>query len=422
MRNLLVQILKLLAKMTLARYRPRVVAITGSVGKTSAKEAIACVMAPAFSIRASKDNHNNEIGVPLTIIGFESGNNNALAWAWILIKALAKLVYAQYPQVLVLELGADRPGDIAYLASLIGQIDVAVLTDIGISHLEFFANPQELAREKLSLIKKLETSSAAILNFDNLKIYESRTQTKAEIIGYGFSAEALIQASDFHLIKSYDQWGSNFKIHYKGTVVPFFLPEALGKPSVYSALAACAVGLKFNINLVQASEALKKYLPPAGRLRVFPGIKRTLIIDDTYNAAPDSTIAALEALSQLASGRKVAVLGGMAELGNKTESGHREVAARVVENKIDVVFLVGEHAKIIQDELQKRKFLGLTNWFANADLARLPVQDALQESDTILVKGSQSARMEKIVKEILAEPERAGELLVRQNEKWLANP
>ncbi len=422
MKKLAVSILSFLARLTLSRYKPDVVAITGSVGKTSTKEAIAAVLSKQFSVRASTGNYNNEIGVPLTILGEASGGKNILLWILVVLKSFFKLISSNYPKVLVLEMGTDRPGDIAHLVELAGNIKVAVLTDIGISHLEYFAHPQELAKEKLSLIKKLPSSSAAVLNFDNQKIIVGKNSTKAEVVGYGFNPQAQIVISDFQIIDSQGQVGANFKIHHRGTVVPFFLPNALGKPSALSAAAAAAVGVRFGINLVTASEALQNFNPPPGRLRLIGGIKRTRIIDDTYNAAPSSTTAALEALKDIAHGRKVAALGSMAELGSKTESGHREVAAKVIENRVDVVFLVGENAKIIFDELNKRKFSGKATWFATSDEARMPVQNALIEGDTILVKGSQSARMEKIVLEIMAEPLKADVLLVRQGPKWVDKP
>ncbi len=420
MKSILKTILYLLAWLTIRRYKPRVVAITGSVGKTSTKDAITIVLRTSFSVRASLGNYNNELGVPLAIINEESGGQNPLIWLFIFIKAFFKLFIADYPKILILELGSDRPGDIAYLVKLIGKIDVAVLTDIGISHLEFFAGPTELAKEKLSLIKKLDRTALAILNFDNPKVFEGRTQTKAEIAGYGFSQNSQVMISDFQIIQVDGVWGVNFKLHHKGTVVPFFIPNTLGKPTAYAATAAVVTALRFNINLVESSEALKRFVPPAGRLRMIPGIKQALIIDDTYNAAPDSTIAGLEALSLIASGRRVIALGGMAELGKQTESGHRAVAGKIVENKIDLVFLVGENAKIIRDELSVRKFGGRVQWFETADLAGLSIQESLLPQDTILVKGSQSSRMEKIVKEIMADPLRASELLVRQSDKWLA--
>jgi UDP-N-acetylmuramoyl-tripeptide--D-alanyl-D-alanine ligase len=151
------------------------------------------------------------------------------------------------------------------------------------------------------------------------------------------------------------------------------------------------------------------------------GIKHTRIIDDTYNAAPSSTNLALEVLSQVANGRKVAALGGMAELGSQNDAGHRAVAEKIQEVGVEAVFLVGENAKIIKDELERRHFSGTVKWFENSDNARIPVQNELREGDTILVKGSQSARMEKVVKEIMADPMLAEKLLVRQSEYWLTH-
>src|SRR4051812_13914380 len=151
MNSILKTILRILAKLTLARFNPQIVAITGSVGKTSTKEAVATVLSKKFSVRASSGNYNNEIGLPLTIIDEKSGGNNPLLWLLIFIKAIVKLFTTKYPQVLVLEMGTDRPGDIGYLVDMVGKIDVAIITSIGISHLEFFASPEALTKEKLSL-------------------------------------------------------------------------------------------------------------------------------------------------------------------------------------------------------------------------------------------------------------------------------
>lgn len=420
MRKLLEFKLAFLAKLFLWRFHPKVVAITGSVGKTSTKEACFTILQTKFRVRQSLGNYNNELGMPLTIIGAESGGRNLLVWTWILVKSFLKLFYqSDYPQILVLELGVDHPGNMEYLTRILGRIDVAVITDIGISHLEFFADQSALASEKMSLIQKLQPAASAILNFDSPKVYEGRNQTKAKVMGYGFGAEAELKATDFHLIESENRRGSNFKAHYKGNVMPFFLPNSLGQPGVYAALAASAVGLHFGINLVEASEALKHYNPPLGRQRLVAGVNQTLIIDDTYNAAPASTIAAIDALNNIAKARKVIAIGSMAELGAQAEAGHKAVAAKIVESAISLVFLVGEEAKIIREELLRRKFNSRVEWFPTSDLAKIEVKKCILTGDTILVKGSQSARMEKIVKEIMTEPDRAAEFLVRQSNKWL---
>src|SRR3989344_7542248 len=167
MKTILTSILNILARLMLYRFRPRVVAITGSVGKTSTKEAIAVVLGGRFQVRKSLGNYNNEIGVPLAIIGEQSPGKNVFGWMVLIIKTLIKLFSKNYPKILILEMGADRPGDITYLVDLVEQIEVGVVTDIGISHLEYFQTEEQIAREKTALIKNLIKAGLAVLNFDN---------------------------------------------------------------------------------------------------------------------------------------------------------------------------------------------------------------------------------------------------------------
>lgn len=422
MRTILKTILAILARLTLARYKPRIVGITGSVGKTLTKEAIGLVLASKFKMRCSLENYNNELGLPLSIIGEHSGGKNILIWVLVIIKALLKLFRSDYPEVLILEMGTDRPGDIEYLLGIAGKLDVAVLTDIGVSHLEFFSNPANLAKEKLSIFKGISKQGSALANFDNERIREGLGNVKDRIISYGFDPNSSLYVTDLHLSRRDGTWGVNFKVHHEGTVVPFFLRHALGKPAVYACLAAAGAGLHFEMNLVQISESLKDFSPPVGRLRLIAGIKNTQILDDTYNAAPNSMIAALETLAAISSGRRIVALGDMEELGRASEAGHREVGQKIVELGVNAVFLVGKKVSVIKDELTKRKFSGAVFSSTTADEARIPIQNYLLPNDTILVKGSQSMRMERIVKEIMADPESAGKLLVRQSERWLEKP
>ncbi len=427
MKNLAAKILGLLTRLVLMKFKPVIVGITGSVGKTSAKEAIACVLRSRFSVRANSGNFNNEFGLPFTVLDQKFPGKNPFAWIWLIIKSLLVLAGGNYPQVLILEMGADRPGDIQYLLKLTGLIDYAVVTDIGISHMQNYPSREALIREKLSLIKGLKEHGTAVLNFDNGHIAKfvkekftgsAAGRTVGKYLTYGLDQEALVAASEIQLSHRNGSDGISFKVKYSGTVVPVMLPDALGSSNVYAALAAASVGLGMGMNLVEVSEALMNYVPPAGRLRMIAGIKHTKIIDDTYNAAPASTNLALDVLSQMATGRKVAAIGGMAELGSQNEAGHKEVAAKIQEVGVGLVFLVGDNAKIIRDELERRHFNGKVKWFESSENARIPIQNEIMEGDTILVKGSQSARMEKIVREIMAEPHLAEKLIVRQSAHW----
>lgn len=423
MRSVVIKILKILAILTLFRYQPKIIGITGSVGKTSTKEAIWHVLNSKFTVRGTIGNYNNELGVPLTVIGEKSGGKNIFIWLWVFLKAKLKLFFCVYPKVLVLEMGTDRPGDIAYLLKMVKYLDVAVLTDIGISHMEFFGSVQQLAKEKFSIIKGLNPLGVAVINLDNQRILEGKDQIKNKILSYGFSEQAEVKISDYQVIKnSDDQWGVNYKIHYKGTVVPFFLPNVVGLPVVHAFTAATAVGLSFGMNLVEISEMGKTFRLPSGRLHIIKGVQDTTILDDTYNAAPASTLAALNALSEIATGRKLVVLGTMAELGNATAEGLRLVSEKINSLGIDLAVLVGDQSEVLKKNLLQIKFVGLILEFKSSTDCAEKILEIIQTGDTVLVKGSQSARMEKVVKKIMANPKDAEKLLVRQSGEWIDKP
>jgi len=422
MKTLAAKILGVLTRLALMKHKPVVIGVTGSVGKTSTKDALAAVLGARYSVRASSGNFNNEFGLPLTVLGQNHPGSNTLAWLWTMLTSLLAIIGGKYPHVLILEMGSDRPGDIAYLLKLTGQLDYAVVTDIGVSHLMNYSSRDALAKEKLTLARGIKPNGMAVLNSDN--DYTAgflAGKSSLRVNTFGLDNPADVMGLEIKISHKDGQPGLNFKIKHAGNIVPALVPDALGRPNAYAALAAATVALGMGMNLVEISEGLGNYHPPAGRLRLMPGIKRTQVIDDTYNAAPSSTVMALDVLTEVAGGRKIAALGGMAELGAQNDAGHREVAIKVQECGVGLVFLVGGDAKIIQDELRKRQFKGIVHWYPDSDSARMPVQNELREGDTILVKGSQSARMEKVVKEIMADPMQAEKLLVRQSEYWLAN-
>lgn len=420
-KEILIFILRILARLTLWRYKPIIVGVTGSVGKSSAKEAIFSVLKKKFSVRRNYKNYNNEIGVPLTIIGAEGGKSSPLKWLLVFIRGLAGIIFTKnYPKILVLEMGADKIGDISYLISFV-PCQVGVITTIGEIpvHVEFFQTPEQVVKEKAKLISCLSPTGWAVLNFDDERVKKISQQSRAKTITYGFSEEADLRASNLEIsLEDLTNAHLSFKIEYQGSIMPFRLENILGKHQIYSVLAAVAVGLVFGMNLVEISQALKEYSSPAGRMRLIAGIKNSWLIDDTYNSSPSATLAALETLSQIKNGRKIAVLGDMLELGAYAEEAHRRVATSAAQ-KADLFLAVGERAIFMADQAKKegmdeRKVF----YFASSEDAGKKLQDLIEEGDIILVKGSQGVRMEKIVKEIMAEPQKAKELLVRQEKEW----
>ena len=421
--------LKILAKLILAKYQPEIIGITGSVGKTSAKEAIAAVLATKFNLRKNIKNYNNEIGLPLTIIGADSAGKSIFGWLAVFIRGL-KLIFLtdkNFPKILVLEMAADRPGDLSYLMSIV-KCRIGVITRIGPVHLEHFGSLEKVQQEKSILVKKLAKTAWAVLNYDDEKVIALTKVTPAQVLTYGLTAGAQIRAQELSF--SYNGLanqnnhisGTSFKLSYAGSAVPVFLAQALGEPNVYAVLAAAAVGIIYGFNLVEISQALKKYSSPKGRLKIIAGIKQTLIIDDTYNASPQSSQQALEILSQIpitAPASRYAVLGDMLELGSISEEAHQQIGKLVVKLKIDKLIIVGERARdIARGAISAGMSADQIFYFADCQSAGLFIQARIKPGDLILVKGSQGIRMEKIVKEIMAEPLRAKELLVRQGSEW----
>jgi len=424
MKKILQFILKTMAQLVLARYRPEVIGITGSVGKTSTKEAVYAVLKGKFNIRRSLKNYNNELGLPLTILGADSPGKSIWGWLEVLGHFLKLLIIKDkdYPSVLILEMGIDRPGDMKYLTSIV-KPKIGLVTGVGSSHLEFFAKPENIQKEKRVLVASLKKDSLAILNYDNELTREMSGVVICQVLTYGLAEGADIMAQEinfnFRSLKSTaDLLGVSFKLNYRGAIVPVFLPHVIGYPPIYAALAASAVALHYSINLVEIAQALSDFRLPAGRLNLISGRKNTKIIDDTYNSSPDSCLAALAILAEVKvpQGQKIAVLGDMLELGSASDDGHRQVGQKAAES-VDLLVAVGTNGKIIGAEAEKHGLKDVI-YKDNSLEAAQSILDIISEGDLILVKGSQGARMEKVVKVLMAEPEKAQELLVRQDNKW----
>lgn len=423
--SLLKSVLRGMSFLVLKKYNPKIVSITGSVGKTSTKEAVFIVLASRFRVRRSEKNYNNEIGLPLTIIGVESGKNSFWGWLKVFFKWLVVIVFPiEYPEILILEMGADRPGDIEYLLSFV-RPNVGVVTDVSLTHIEFFKSLEGVAKEKMSLVSSLGEKALAIINIDNEYIKKIKGQAKCRVVTFGFSDEADMQASDisFNYLEKQEIKGLSFKLNYKGTNLPVRLNNVLARHQAYPALVAVAVGIEFGINLVESTALMGNFSVPRSRLNLMAGIKNTHIIDSTYNASPSSVAAALEVLGEIKSERKVAVLGDMLELGEETEKSHRNVAREFLKIKGDIFFAVGPRMKFAVAELVQRGFKKENIFsFLNPMDAGKKLQEIIKEGDIILVKGSQGTRMEKVVEEIMAEPQKAEELLCRQNKEWKEKP
>ncbi|PWB38738.1 MAG: UDP-N-acetylmuramoyl-tripeptide--D-alanyl-D-alanine ligase [Parcubacteria group bacterium] len=416
MKKLLYFKLKILARLVLARYKPKIIGITGSVGKTSAREAIFCVLREDFKVRRNVKNFNNEIGVPLTILLAKANpGKNIFRWLFLFLSACGLLIFKsrRYPRVLVLEMAADRPGDIDYLSS-IAQPDIAVITAIGPSHIEYFGSIKNIIREKSSILKKLGTGGWAIINFDDENLKEVIKNCKCRTKTFGQGEGSDVQVTNIKISQHQDQYGTSFKLRSQGSETPMFLPGVLGWQHAQAAAAAAAVGLAMGMNIVRIGERLGHYVPARGRTNLIPGIKKTWIIDDTYNASPQSAKAALQILHDMpANGSRIAIFGDMLELGAHSEQGHQEVGRLAAQLGIDYLYVFGERSRDIargareagmdEDKIYHFPFVVRSGQF---------VQERVKPGDVILVKGSRGSKMEQMVFEIMAKPWEASEVLV----------
>jgi len=426
LKKTVVLILNWESRLILKKYKPKILGVTGNVGKTSTKEAVAAVLAVQYRVRKSSKSYNSELGVPLTVIGCKTAWTSFSGWLQIIYQGLLLIVYREeYPEWLVLEIGADRPGDIKSVVKWI-KFDAAVvsrLPDVPV-HIEFFRSKEEVIDEKMSLPLSIRPDGLVVLNADDENIMSRKDKIKAKVVLYGFNETAEVRATNDHIM--YEEHngisvpvGLAFKVDCQGSNVPVRVPGAVGSHLVYPILAAIATGMALGVNLVKAIEALAAHDTPPGRLHIVPGINNSTILDDTYNSSPTAVEAALRSLSQTETrGRRIAVLGDMMELGKHTAEAHKKIG-ELASQLVDIFITAGVRSRYSHEAVKASDFdAGKLFHFADSREAGEFLKTLVGEGDIILIKGSQSMRMERAVEAIMALPEKRKELLVRQEEEW----
>lgn len=430
LRSFLVAILWSRFLQKVSREHPKVITTTGSVGKTSAKEAIALVLEgseqPVFKTWGGL---NTEIGVPLSFLGFKE-MPTGLGGA---VKLLARLIFPPRNAkngYYVLEYSADKPGDIAYLTQKLAG-NIRVITKIAPTHMGAYISFQELVTEKLSLLDDMHGNDIAILNADDP---EQKTGNK-NVLWYGFSESK----------NKPGVWGREIQQTEKGLqfTIVFNLKQAMdgvvkksakthsitvqtqliGKHQLYSLLAAAAVAFQEGIPAATIKKQLELYMLPAGRGRLIEGVKGITIVDDTYNSSPESVKAGLQMLKPFAKDRRVvAILGTMNELGDLAEKAHQEVA-EVAAKTTDYLIVTGPEGPSM---IKAAKKVGMPAHnviqFKSPEQLIYKIDQLLKKEDVVYIKGSQNnVRLERLVERIMAHPKQAPSLLVRQSAYWKRN-
>ncbi len=424
-KNIIVQIITWEAKLVLLRYKPKIVAITGSVGKTSTKDAVYTVLSHFYKVRKSDKSFNSEIGLPLTILGCKNGWSNPVVWLENIVRGLILIcLKREYPEYLVLEVGAGKPGDIKSVAPWL-RPDVVVLTrfpDVPV-HVEFFKGTDHIIEEKIALAEGLKENGILVLNHDDKAVLSVHHKVKRKTVSYGFSEHATYRAS-YPQIATHNSngisvpYGMNFKLEYSGNTFPVNMAHIVGESHIYSGLAAIAVAGELGCDMLKATAALTDYETPRSRLAIIEGMNNSIIIDDTYNASPVAMEAAITLLQSISAKRKIAVLGDMLELGKMTEEAHRKTGVQVA-SVADMLVLVGPRADFIKEAALEAGFpLKELYKFDSSITAGKFLEGVIEKGDVILLKGSQGVRLERAVKAIMAHPEDAKHFLCRQEKEW----
>ena len=363
------QALQQIAKFWRSKLNLRVVGITGSVGKSTTKEMVASVLEQRFSTLKNIGNLNNEIGLPLTILSLSEGHQQA-----------------------VLEMGFYVPGEIKFLCD-IAHPHVGVITNIGTVHAERAGSQEAIAQGKSELVQALPPppEGCAILNYDDPLVRAMAEKTQARVLYYGLNPEADLWADQ---VNGLGLEGIQFRLHYRRETIHMRVP-LIGRHSVHTVLRAAAVGLVEGLNWQEIVNGFR-----AGHTQLRLAAVRSkcgaLLLDDTYNASPQSMLAALNLLDEM-DGRKVAVLGDMLELGRYEWKGHEMVGRRAADI-VDELITLGERGRMIAAAACRVGFPPekVTELDTSEQAIEL-LQDRLCENDVVLIKGSRGMRMDRIV-------------------------
>jgi UDP-N-acetylmuramoyl-tripeptide--D-alanyl-D-alanine ligase len=358
--------LQRLARAYRDQLRLKAIAVTGSSGKTSTKEMIASVLGERFSVIKTIGNYNNHIGLPLTVLAGSSADDFG-----------------------VFEMGMNHAGELAPLCA-IARPDAAVITNIGMAHIGYLETREAIAAEKAIVAESIPAEGFVVLNANDDFTDWIAARCKARVVRAGFGRGEVMAQNLNESVK-----GATFTLEHRGRSTQVSLPVH-GEHMAANACLAAAVGLESGLTLRECAAGLAKATIPGNRLKI-QHLGPLVVINDAYNANPDSMVAALKTAMQLdVAGRRVAALGRMGELGKESEAAHRRVGKAVAEFEFDYLVTVGDEARLIADAAQSA---GLKST-ERADTHQQAIDallDYLEPGDLLLVKGSLSSAMDRVV-------------------------
>lgn len=352
-----------------AMFEMPVIGVTGSNGKTTTKEMIAAMLSTQVPVAWTQHNLNNQIGVPLTLFDMES-----------------------HLGAIVVEMGTNAPGEIEVLAS-IACPTVGVVTNVGPVHLEGLGDVEEVAKEKSELIRALPDLGVAVINADDPRVKSMARATRARVVTFGFQPDAHVRAES---VETRGLDGTRFVIHSGDLRFPVVVRLA-GRHQISNALAAAAAVLAMGFPKEAVQEGLLALKPTPMRMQVRQLKHDIVLIDDAYNASPLSMEAAIETLADISTRRRVAILGGMLELGQESKALHERVGASVEAKEIEFLVAIGPEGRwIMEGALAAGMPSDRVQYYRDVDEAADQVPSVVQPGDVILLKASRGYRLERV--------------------------
>lgn len=443
------------AKRALERERPFIIAITGAVGKSSTKQLLAAILHaddPARSVRVTAKNYNNQLGLPLTIFQASAPGRSPFAWASLLWTAFLYRYGLRRTNIhtFVLEMGADHPGDLAYLTS-IAKPRLSIVTAVTPEdehwapvHRANYASIDAVANEKATIVRNLDPKGTVVLNADDPRVIAMRHETTAHLVAFGTT-----EVADVEIVESRVRMaafpsgmmpiGLEVTLNVSQQRQTIYLAGVFGRSMAFALAAAVAAGYALDHSLEEMSVSLERFQPLPGRARLIPGIKGTTLLDDTYNSSPVAVLSALRDLAAMeidpSRQRRIVCLGEMRELGEQADMLHERMGMEAGRLKIDILAVTGAYAESI---IRGAKMAGMRDeqlrQFADTPELGLWIQDILLPGDLVLAKASEGpyktsegylktkgVRMERVIKELMADPLQAEKLLCRQDPSWLVS-
>ncbi|WP_283595860.1 UDP-N-acetylmuramoyl-tripeptide--D-alanyl-D-alanine ligase [Limosilactobacillus vaginalis] len=366
--------LQQLSKYYLHKINPIVVAVTGSNGKTTTKDMTASILSTQLNVTKTHANFNNEIGVPVTLLNMESST-----------------------EVVVVEMGMDRPGQLDFLSKLVSP-DFAVITMIGEAHIEFFGTRDKIADAKMEIVHGLKEDGTFIFNGDEPLLQERAANVEQRKVTFGR------QLTDDFYATSVNQHETSIDFKVNEWADEEFTIPMVGEYNVNNALAAIAVGKQLHITPAHIKKALKNVELTENRAEWVNGAQGERILSDVYNSNPTAAKQVLKTIEELpTTGKRIAVLGDMLELGDASARLHASLAANIDPKKIEEVYLVGSEMENLQDALEKQGYpASAIHHYSTAELDKLvaDLQATINADDLVLLKASHGIHLEKVLAEL----------------------